>query len=220
MHPPKSMSRVVNGARYNVATATLIASNEYWDGHNFERSGTNTFLYKTRGGAYFRVDLTQWQGQRDTLEPVTREEAIELYEQHLPEHIVTYEAAFDAIVEEASAGRPTYYSEAMKQTAIWLPEPMLTWLKDQPGSMSETIRTMIETAIRNQANDQLHAMASGALGNWLLETYTDQAEGLAVQAGLQILINSTFDADVIAARIKNPDDWDGLSEWSQYLGSN
>lgn len=148
MHPPKTMSRIVNGARYNVATATLLASNEYWDGHNFERHGTNTFLYKTRGGAYFRVDLTQWQGQRDTLEPVTREEAIELYEQSLPEHMLPYEEAFDAVVEEATAGRPTIYGETMKQTAIWLPESMLTWLKAQPKSMSEIIRDLVEAAMQ------------------------------------------------------------------------
>ena len=78
MHPDNDMQRVVNGKRYAVRTATLLASNEYWDGSNFERQGRNTFLYRTRGGAYFRVDLTQWTGERDTLTPITRDEAMEL----------------------------------------------------------------------------------------------------------------------------------------------
>ena len=101
MHPDKNMKRVVNGMRYNVATATLIASDEYWDGNNFEHGGRNQFLYKTRGGAFFGVNLTQWQGEQDTLEPVTRQEAIELYEGPLNEHQVEYESAFDAVVESA-----------------------------------------------------------------------------------------------------------------------
>jgi len=149
MHPDKTMKRVVNGMRYNVATSTLIASNEFWDGHNWERNGHNTFLYKTRGGAYFTVNLTQWEGERDTLEPVNRQDAIELYEETLTEHQVEYEVAFDAVVEEASAGRPTYYDQPMKQTAIWLPDEMITWLKAQPGSMSDTIRELIKRAMSN-----------------------------------------------------------------------
>lgn len=32
----------------------------------------------------------------------------------------------------------------MKQTALWLPVEMITWLKGQPGTMSETIREMIK----------------------------------------------------------------------------
>jgi len=140
------MKRVVNGQRYSVATATLLASDEYWDGSNWERGGRNTFLYKTRAGAFFRVDLSQWQGERDTLTPISREEAIELYEQ-LEEHEVEYEAAFDAVVEEAGAGRPTYYDEPMRQTAVWLPEAMIAWLKSQPGTMGETIRELIKRAM-------------------------------------------------------------------------
>ncbi len=149
MHPDKTMKRVVDGMRYNVATATLIASDEYWDGNNFEHGGRNQFLYKTRGGAFFTVILTQWQGERDTLEPVSREEAIELYEGPLTEHPVEYEAAFDAVVEEAASGRPTYYDQPMKQTAIWLPDEMIAWLKGQPGNMSDTIRNLIKRAMEN-----------------------------------------------------------------------
>lgn len=96
MHPPKTMTRVVNRTRYDVSAATLLASDEYWDGSNFERHGRNQFLYRTPNGRYFQVTLTQWQGERDTLEPLTLEEAIELYEA-LPEHEEDFEAAFPEV---------------------------------------------------------------------------------------------------------------------------
>lgn len=102
MNAPEKMSRVVNGVRYDVEKATLIASDCYWDGHNMERHGRNTFLYRTPRGRYFAVNLTQWQGERDSLTPVSEAEARELYESSLPEHAVEYEEAFPAAkVEEA-----------------------------------------------------------------------------------------------------------------------
>lgn len=142
MHPDKSMKRVVNGKRYSVSTSTLLASDEH-----FERSGRNTFLYRTRGGAFFRVDLTQWENERDTLTPLTREQATELYEQ-LPEHNVEYEDAFDTVVEEAHAGPPSYYGKPMKQSPVYMPDEMWEWLKAQPRPASETIRALIEAAMK------------------------------------------------------------------------
>jgi hypothetical protein len=96
MHP-KAMNRIVDRKRYNTETATLLASDEYWDGSNFERSGRNEFLYRTPKGAYFTVNLTMWQGERDTLTPITQEEAIELFEGSLTEHNVTYREAFPGV---------------------------------------------------------------------------------------------------------------------------
>lgn len=147
MKPDTSMSRVVDGKRYTVKTATLLASDCYWDGHNFERRGRNTFLYKTKGGAFFQLNMTQWQGERDTITPLDRDEAMALYED-LPEHEVEYEEAFDTVVEEAS-GRPPMYDQTMKQTALYLPEPMINWLKAQDGNMSETIRELIDQQMKN-----------------------------------------------------------------------
>ena len=96
------MTRVVNKVRYNTETATLIAHNVYWDGNNFERSGRNTWLYRTRQGRYFTVTGTHWQGEQDTLNPVSQEEALQLYETSLSEHEVEYEEAFpDVEVEDA-----------------------------------------------------------------------------------------------------------------------
>ena len=102
MKPPTKWTQVIHRKRYSVQTATLLASDAYWDGRNFERQGRNTFLYKTPNGAYFTVSLTQWQGERDTLTPVSLDEAVELFEGPLTEHEVLYHEAFpDVVVEDA-----------------------------------------------------------------------------------------------------------------------
>ena len=102
MDAPKEFSRIIERKRYDVKTATLIADNVYWDGSNFERSGRNEFLYRTPNGSYFTVNLTQWQGERDTLTPVTQAEALELFEGSLSEHYVKYAEAFPGVtVKEA-----------------------------------------------------------------------------------------------------------------------
>jgi len=100
MKPSVNLERVVDGKRYRVATATLLAHDAYWDGHNFERSGRNTYLYRTPRGGYFAAHLTMWQGEQDRLEPLTEDEARELYEGALTEHEVTYEAAFPGVAVE------------------------------------------------------------------------------------------------------------------------
>lgn len=101
MNVPENMERIVNGKKYSVKNATLLASDCYWDGSNFERGGRNTYLYRTPNGAYFTVNLTMWQGERDTLEPISQGEAIELFES-LPEQEVNYAEAFPGVkVEDA-----------------------------------------------------------------------------------------------------------------------
>jgi len=97
MRPPRNFTRIIDRKRYSTETATLIAHDAYWDGHNFERQGRNTFLYRTPRGAYFTVALTQWQGEQDTLTPVSEDEAIRLYETILSEHEVDYEDAFPSV---------------------------------------------------------------------------------------------------------------------------
>lgn len=98
---PREMQKVISGKRYRTETATLLADNAYWDGRNWERSGRNTFLFRTPRGAYFVQHQTCWQGERDTLEPLTQDEAIALWES-LPEHEMEYEDAFPGVqVEEA-----------------------------------------------------------------------------------------------------------------------
>lgn len=97
-----NMTKVIDRKKYNTDTATLIASDVYWDGRNMERGGRNTFLYRTRKGRYFEVTLTMWQGERDTLTPLSMDDAIDLYENLLPTHEVDYEEAFPEVsIEEA-----------------------------------------------------------------------------------------------------------------------
>lgn len=97
MKPPTQFVRIIDRKRYDVTTATLIAHDAFWDGHNFERHGRNCFLYRTPKGNYFTVNLSQWQGEQDTLNPCTLEEAIDLYERTLTEHEVPYAEAFPGV---------------------------------------------------------------------------------------------------------------------------
>ena len=94
MNQPTKFSRIVDGLRYDVAKATLLASDVYWDGHNMERNGRNQFLYRTANGRYFTVVLTKWQGERDELTPVSEDDARLLYEGALTEHEISYREAF------------------------------------------------------------------------------------------------------------------------------
>lgn len=97
MKAPTKFVRIVNRTRYSVEASTLLAADDYWDGHNHERQGRNTFLYRTPKGAYFTVTLSQWQGEDDTLEPCTLDEAIDLFEGRLREHAVSYRGAFPGV---------------------------------------------------------------------------------------------------------------------------
>lgn len=98
---PRMMVEVIGGKRYRTETATLIAHDAYWDGHNWERHGRNTFLFRTPRGNYFAQHQTCWQGERDRIEPLSRDEAIRLYEE-LPAKEVEFEEAFPGVeVEEA-----------------------------------------------------------------------------------------------------------------------
>jgi len=75
---PAKMTKVVDGVKYDTEKATIIAHDCYWDGHNMERNGRNTYLYKTPKGRYFATYLSLWQGELDRLEPLTMDEAIAL----------------------------------------------------------------------------------------------------------------------------------------------
>jgi hypothetical protein len=97
MKAPENLVRIVGRKRYSTKTATLIADDAFWDGHNFERNGRNTFLYRTPAGAYFTVTLTQWQGEQDSLTPISQDEAIRLYEYELSDQIESYADAFPGV---------------------------------------------------------------------------------------------------------------------------
>jgi len=94
------LERIIDGKRYSTITASLVASNRYWDGSNWDRSGRCTYLYKTARGNFFLHHTTRWQGERDTLEAISEGEAKSRYE-GLPEHEMEYEDAFGQAPEEA-----------------------------------------------------------------------------------------------------------------------
>jgi len=96
MRPSPSMTAVIDRVRYHVGSAMLLAHDAYWDGHNFERHGHNTFLYRSPGGKYFAVHLTQWEGERDSIEPLDPDAAYDLYED-LSEREVEVEQAFPGV---------------------------------------------------------------------------------------------------------------------------
>lgn len=138
MRPDENFSKIVKGKRYTVKTSKLLAEGS--------STGRSAHLYKTAGGAYYRIDLTVWQGEHDSLTPLTREEAMDMWEQ-CPDQYVEYEDAFDTIVEEAAAGRPPIYSESMKQISLLLPLEMIEWLRSKPNQ-SEYVRGLIDREMR------------------------------------------------------------------------
>ena len=95
------METVIDRKRYSVKTAVLLAGDDFWDGHNYERRGRNTFLYRTPKGNYFQVNLSQWQGEGKFISALTEDEAYQLYES-LSEQRVPVEEAFPQVkIEEA-----------------------------------------------------------------------------------------------------------------------
>ncbi len=96
---PRNVTEVHDRVRYSTETAALLAGDDYFDGHNWERSGTNTFLYRTRKGRYFALHMTQWEGRHDYIEPLTEDGAIRLYED-LREKRVEHEEAFPGVTVE------------------------------------------------------------------------------------------------------------------------
>lgn len=100
---PLDVVQVVDGRRYSTRTATLLAGDDYWDGHNLERGGTNRFLFRTPRGAYFVQTRTCWIGSQQNdgrLTPVTQADAIGLFESSMRERRVTWEEAFPGVAVE------------------------------------------------------------------------------------------------------------------------
>ena len=74
------MRKIIRGKAYDTETATLIATNEFSDGSNKMPGGRSTSLYKTTKGNFFALHETRWQGERDTIEPLSITAAKDLFE--------------------------------------------------------------------------------------------------------------------------------------------
>lgn len=94
------MRETIGGKVYDTEKATLVASDRYWDGSNWDRRGRNQYLYKTAKGNYFLFNTTMWQGEQDNIEPIDKDTAKRFWDQ-LRKKEVSWEEAFDEAPEEA-----------------------------------------------------------------------------------------------------------------------
>ena len=76
---PQSLTLVVDGKRYRTDTATLLAHDEYWNGHTYEQDGCNTFLFRTPNGNYFAQYQTLLPVITGKVVPLDQSEAMSLY---------------------------------------------------------------------------------------------------------------------------------------------
>ena len=74
------MKKIIGGKIYDTATASAIADNEFGDGTNRLTHGRATTLYRTSKGNFFAEHETCWQGEHDSIEPLTIDEAKELFD--------------------------------------------------------------------------------------------------------------------------------------------
>jgi hypothetical protein len=101
---PSIMCRIIDRKRYDTDKSDVVCGNDWWDGHNYERHGTNQFLFRTKKGNYFFQVLTQWQGSCDELIPCSVDEAMEFYRicsSHHEERMTFEEAFPNVVIEEA-----------------------------------------------------------------------------------------------------------------------
>ncbi len=78
---PVRMRAIIERKSYDTTKATEVCGDNYWDGHNLERWGRNTYLFVTPRGHYFFQHLSQWQGEAEArLAPCTPEQAMAFYE--------------------------------------------------------------------------------------------------------------------------------------------
>jgi len=95
------MKRVINKKVYDTETAIEIATNDYSDGSNRLNNGRSSALYRTKKGNYFLLTETCWQGEHDTIEPVSKNEAMEEWEYFHNQYTEFEEAFPDIEIEDA-----------------------------------------------------------------------------------------------------------------------
>jgi len=95
------MDWVIAGKRYRTDKSTLLAHDAYWNNHNWEQNGRNTFLFRTRNGHFFAQNQSVLPGEGDSIKALTTDQAIDLYHS-LMEKEVPFVIAFPCIpVKEA-----------------------------------------------------------------------------------------------------------------------
>ncbi len=110
---------------------------------------------KTEAKRHWEHDLMRWEGIVTLpygrvygvgILRVSKEQALQDAER-LKKDLQNGQPNHRPTAEETGKGR-ALYGEPMRQTKIWLPETMITWLNKQPSSMGETIRALIEGAMK------------------------------------------------------------------------
>lgn len=65
------MKRIINGKKYDTSTAKPLLE-------TYRGVGIRGELYQKKTGEFFVAHFTQWEGQSDSIEPITEEKAKEL----------------------------------------------------------------------------------------------------------------------------------------------
>ncbi|QNE38966.1 hypothetical protein F1C16_05065 [Hymenobacter sp. NBH84] len=94
------MKKVIGGKLYNTATATLVAGDDAWNGQTYGSDFSKDYLYKTQKGNFFLYHTTRMQGETEYIKPVTKEEAMEIFEE-MDNQRLEYAEAFGVEPQEA-----------------------------------------------------------------------------------------------------------------------
>ena len=98
---PHPMSAIINRKRYSTKNATLLASENGWNIHDTARDRHCRHLYRTNKGSYFVQYLSAYENEQSYLQPVSFDEALQLYGQ-ASKRYVKLEDAFPCIeIEDA-----------------------------------------------------------------------------------------------------------------------
>lgn len=96
---PVNMTWIVANKRYRTDRATLVAHDAYWNGHNYEQGGRNTFLFRTPKGNFFAQYQTLLQSETNKITPLDTSQAIALY-QSLRKKEVPFRIVFPLVKAE------------------------------------------------------------------------------------------------------------------------
>jgi hypothetical protein len=135
------VNRIVKGHRYDTSISILLADDE----PKTQKTETTTYLYRTKRGLFFFVKKYNDSLKKPKLAPLTIEKAESLFKE-LPQKYQDLKEAFSD--PDDTLGRPTLFERPLTKTSFWLKDEMIDWLKKQPGTMSETLRNLIEDAMK------------------------------------------------------------------------
>jgi len=94
------MRNLIEGKIYDTDKSDVVATNDFSDPSNMYNVGRSSTLYKTKKGRFFVEYNTCWQGEHDSLEPVSTKTAQEIYA-GMYDRKMGIEEAFGTEIEEA-----------------------------------------------------------------------------------------------------------------------